>query len=119
MKHGWRIFLVVCLLLSVLMPGASEAYQSEEPNYLAQAQTILETMSPAERVGQLFLVTFEGANVTLGSDIADLILNYKIGGVVIAAANDNINGDSFAPLFLAELNNALQRLALARDTLAT
>lgn len=112
MKHGWRILLIICLLVSILAPGTSRAYQTEEPDYLAQAQTILETMSPAERVGQLFLVTFQGANVTLGSDIADLILNYKIGGVVIAAANDNINGDTFAPLFLAELNNALQRLAL-------
>ena len=112
MKHGWRIFQVVSLLLSLLTPAASQARQSGEPDYLAQAQAILEAMSPAERVGQLFLVTFQGANVTLGSDVADLILNDKIGGVVIAAANDNINGDAFAPLFLAELSNAMQRLAL-------
>ncbi len=112
MKHGWRILLVFCLLLSSIIPGVGEAHQNEGADYLAQAQIILEAMSPAERVGQLFLVPFQGANVTLGSDVADLILNYKVGGVVLAAANDNINGDTFAPLFLAELNNALQRLAL-------
>ena len=112
MKHGWRILFIFTLLLSALSPGASQARPGVQSDYAGQAQAILETLSPAERVGQLFMVTFQGANVTLGSDIADLILNYKVGGVVIAAANDNINGDSFAPLFIADLNNALQRLAL-------
>ncbi|MBK9051507.1 MAG: hypothetical protein IPL78_11485 [Chloroflexi bacterium] len=117
MKHGWRILFIFALLLSALSPGASQARPGVQSDYAEQAQAILESLSPAQRVGQLFMVTFQGANVTLGSDIADLILNYKVGGVVIAAANDNINGDSFAPLFIAELNNALQRLALDSDSL--
>ncbi|MBP8000776.1 MAG: hypothetical protein KA314_15800 [Chloroflexi bacterium] len=111
MKHWWRLLFISSLLLSILIAPPSQA-QPGTPDYAAQAQVIFDSLSPAERVGQLFLVTFQGANVTIGSDIADLILNYKVGGIVIAAANDNINGDTFAPLFLAELNNALQRLAL-------
>lgn len=118
MKNGWRIVLVFMLLVSSLWPGAGQARQSSEPDYAAQAQAILETLTPAERVGQLFLVTFQGANVSLSSDIAELIVNYKVGGVVIAAANDNISGDTFAPLFLSELNNALQRLALDSTSFA-
>jgi hypothetical protein len=79
MKHIWRIVLMAILLL--LTPGGSRTAGAVSPTQ--QAQAILESMSVAERVGQLFLVTFEGDSVTLQSDIADLILNYKVGGVAL------------------------------------
>ncbi len=72
-------------------------------------------MSVAERVGQLFLVTFEGDQATLESDIADLITNYHVGGVVLSATNDNITGygnPANIPTQTAELTRNLQSLAL-------
>jgi len=46
-------------------------------------------MTPEERVGQLFLVNFQGTNTGTDSQIYDLIANHHIGGVVLQAENDN------------------------------
>jgi beta-N-acetylhexosaminidase len=58
-----------------------------------KAQLLLQNMTAEERVGQLFLVTFNGAEALPGSDIYDLINNYYVGGVVLLAANDNFSDD--------------------------
>ncbi|NOZ00010.1 MAG: hypothetical protein GXP40_12555 [Chloroflexi bacterium] len=55
------------------------------PNVL----TAMENMTPEERVGQLFLVTFNGTDIGPDSQIYDLITNYHVGGVVLLAENDN------------------------------
>src|SRR5687768_16972051 len=46
-------------------------------------------MTPEERVGQLFLVTFQGTDTHDQTEIYDLIANYHVGGVVLQSANDN------------------------------
>ncbi|MDX1664339.1 MAG: glycoside hydrolase family 3 N-terminal domain-containing protein [Candidatus Promineifilaceae bacterium] len=78
-------------------------------------------MSVAERVGQLFLVTFQGDRVEQHDVIADLILNYEIGGVVLLAGNDNITGRGAAtpedfPLQVAQLTNQMQAVALLGES---
>jgi len=47
---------------------------------------LMNRMSPTEKVGQLFLVTFIGSDVGLDSDIARLISEYRVGGVILLAA---------------------------------
>jgi beta-N-acetylhexosaminidase len=47
-------------------------------------------MTPEERVGQLFLVTFQGTDTHDQTQIYDLIANHHVGGVVLQAANNNI-----------------------------
>jgi len=54
------------------------------------AANILEGLSPEERVGQLFLVTFQGTEVGQESSIYNLITYHHVGGIVIRASNDNI-----------------------------
>jgi beta-N-acetylhexosaminidase len=49
-------------------------------------------MTPEERVGQLFLVTFRGTNTGPESQIYDLIANQHVGGVILLAENDNFLG---------------------------
>ncbi|MFQ5398600.1 MAG: glycoside hydrolase family 3 N-terminal domain-containing protein [Anaerolineae bacterium] len=101
-------------MLSTLLPGFGPAAVHARTEM--QAQTLLDSMSVAERVGQLFLVTFEGDTANEESDIADLILNYHVGGVVLLADNDNITGygePANAPFQVAALTNQLQRLALS------
>ena len=112
----------VCLLLLLLLSTGSHTVQAQpaqQDNPTAEqanaAQALLDNMSIAERVGQLFLVSFEGDQATLESDIADLILNFHVGGVVLSAANDNITGHSNpanSPAQTNELINNLQSLAL-------
>ena len=53
------------------------------------AQAILEEMSPAERIGQLFVVTMHGNTIDEDHPIQDLIANHHIAGVILSAENDN------------------------------
>ena len=55
----------------------------------ADAQQMLDQMTPEERVGQLFLVGFTGASMDEKSQIFDLITRYHVGGVVLQSGNDN------------------------------
>ncbi len=69
-------------------------------------------MSVAERVGQLFVIDFQGSEVTSNSDIAELIREYHIGGVVLNPQNGNFsNDDPNAPRQIGVLTNQLQALA--------
>lgn len=67
-------------------------------------------MSTAEKVGQLFVVSFEGPKAGMGSDIYNLIRQHVIGGVILRPKNDNFI--SLETLNQArELTSSLQRAA--------
>lgn len=82
-----------CLILFVFIaslfgPASFSAYAQTTPPS-TKAQAVLASMSPEERVGQLFLVTFLGTDAGPESQIYDLITNHHVGGVVLLAGNDN------------------------------
>lgn len=77
----------------------------------AAVEQIFNTLTPKERVGQLFMVSFRGADLSPGSHIADLIQTYRVGGAIISAANKNFVNSSNTPVQVLELTNGLQRLA--------
>jgi beta-N-acetylhexosaminidase len=104
--------VTVCLIISFLASLWPSQAQENDPLDL-QVEQLMQEMSTAEKVGQLFLVTFSGDNVDEDSAIADLITNYNIGGVVLSTANGNITNAGDTPLDVALLTNALQELALA------
>ncbi|HRN51399.1 MAG TPA: glycoside hydrolase family 3 N-terminal domain-containing protein [Anaerolineales bacterium] len=86
--------LLLTLLLQTMAAvrpvQAATAYApSAQADPQAQAAALLQRMSPEERVGQLFLVTFSGASAPAESQIYDLIANYHIGGVVLRRDMDN------------------------------
>jgi beta-N-acetylhexosaminidase len=54
-----------------------------------EALDLLGRMTPEERVGQLFLVSFEGAGLNEESLIYDLLVNNHISGVILQRENDN------------------------------
>jgi beta-N-acetylhexosaminidase len=86
-------------------PGPDQILEQQIDDIIAQ-------MSVAERVGQLFVIDFEGNQVSDDSDIAEFIQDYRIGGVVLSAQNGNFdNSDPSAPRRIAELTNQLQALA--------
>ena len=115
--HIWILILFVCA--TILSPAHRlHAEQRQQTDIDLQAEQILNAMSVEERVGQLFLVSFVGDSATPESDIADLILNYHIGGVVLEAENDNITGygdPATVPVQVMALTNDLQRWAIAGD----
>ena len=105
--------LLVVLVLSCLpMPVAAQA----EDDFV---QEIIAHMSVEERVGQLFVVTFAGSDVSPGSDIAQLIMQYRVGGVVLLSSNGNFSNRGDTPLQVARLANGLQQLAFTASQQAT
>jgi len=89
------LFLVVLLSLTLLPIHptlASPLAQTENPE--TRAKNTLNQLTPEEKIGQLFLVSFQGAEVEPDSQIVDLITKHHIGGVMLSAENDNfISGD--------------------------
>lgn len=83
----------------------------------AIAQAVDETtraMSPEQRVGQLFLVSFDGASAGDGTGIAALVDDQAVGGVVLDPARDNFTNTPDAPAQVARLANELQARAARR-----
>ena len=103
----WVILLT--FLASFLGPATSVAYaQTSTPS--SKAQAVLVSMSPEERVGQLFLVTFTGTDTSPESQIYDLIANRHVGGVVLQAGNDNFVAAPGTVTSAHQLINALQTI---------
>ncbi len=110
-----RIAGTVLLFLVTILSVPATVRSQEEPDLPAQAEALFQSLSVPERIGQLFLVTFEGDRAPADSAIADLILNYHIGGVSLLSENDNLTGygDAAAvPQQVSELTANLQRLSL-------
>ncbi len=102
------LFVILIILLTQLFnPSkgfAQPAFQETDP--AVKAQILLDQLSPAQRVGQLFLVSFDGTEVGEGSQIYELIVTHYIGGVIMTSANNN---------FLAEDNIASATIQLITD----
>ncbi len=85
--------LLACVLLPLLNPaGSLRAYAQDSPSPREKAETLLASLTPEERVGQLFLVNFRGTDLSPESEIYDLITRFHIGGVILRADHDNFNG---------------------------
>jgi beta-N-acetylhexosaminidase len=99
-------------------PPASQSFpprNGEETETLVRA--ILARMTPAQRVGQLFLVTFVGDDLDPNSAIARLVRDWEVGGVVLLPGNENFRNEPGSdPEFktaaaVVRLTNGLQTLA--------
>ena len=78
----------------------------------ARIDDLIAGMSVADRVGQLFVVTFQGSDIGPRSDVAELIEEYRVGGVVISPRNRNFsNYTGTTREDIARLTNQLQALS--------
>ncbi|MFC2042570.1 glycoside hydrolase family 3 N-terminal domain-containing protein [Chloroflexota bacterium] len=104
---------IVIILISILMltlPGFEVVAQTVTTTPESQAAGVLNNLTPEEKIGQLFMITFVGTDVGPESEIYDLITNYHIGNIVILAENDNLTYINQSPG-----DTALQLRALTRD----
>ena len=83
------LWLLLVTLLTVPARGGAAAQATPEPGTPPAVQDLFDIMTPEERVGQLFLVSFTGTDTAETSRIHDLVVNQHVGGVVLLAANDN------------------------------
>lgn len=104
-----KILLALALVLIAVAPAMTTRAQPGDTGDPVQA--IIASLTPEERVGQLMLVTFEGSNLGPETAIAQLIREYNVGGVVLLADNDNINGQVNTPRLVQSLTTDLQQLA--------
>lgn len=100
-KRVFFLFIILVLLQSI--PGTAQDSLAQDP-----VAEIMARMSVEDKVGQLFIVPFTGAEANPGSDIWQLITEYKVGGVILLTANSNFNNDASAPRQIAELTNTLK-----------
>lgn len=113
-----RLLLVgLFVLLFVASSTAPIAAQTEADaactSDFDDVASLFTCMSVRERIGQLFLVTFAGNSAETDSAIADLILQYHIGGVVLDTRYDNFDDRDGSTLDnLQSLTTALQTHAL-------
>jgi beta-N-acetylhexosaminidase len=113
MMKVFRIIVIVMVGLSAIFTGIPiQASQTIDTHADArtQAELILNQMTPEERVGQLFLVTFQGMDISPTSQIYDLIANRHIGGVILSSENNNIPVQEDINQTLYSFTSALQNI---------
>ena len=103
--------IILSLLIPLSIGYAAPAGQTGSGD--EQAQALLDQLTPEERVGQLFLVTFTGPEAamasTTGAQIYNLIVNYHVGGVILKSDNDNFVGADQTLVIAQSLTDQLQR----------
>ena len=113
MKRFTSVVLLLVLLVMCLAP-VSPAVQAgqfaQEVDNFTRARALMENLTPEQRVGQLFLVSFEGTDISPESGIYRLITEHYIGGVVLRADNDNFTGPTDTVTSAAELVRGLQTI---------
>lgn len=109
-RTGLLLFLVALQMSSPTGVLSAPTEQAGDPS--AQAQAMLETLTPEERVGQLLLVTFLGSTATEESQIYDLIYTHHIGGVVLRRDMDNFLA---APNTLTAAHDLIEQLQQAES----
>ena len=100
--------LICASILPLTRVEAGFPRQAADPDQRAKA--LLTRMTPEEKVGQLFLITFRGRDVTSkDAKILDLIKNRNVGGVILRAANDNFTGPQGTLDEVYRMTSALQK----------
>lgn len=105
-----KLFCTVLLGIVTFSCLNSEVLAKDQSVSFEQAEQVFENLSPQEKVGQLFLVTFNGNLIDKNSKIVDLIQNYHVGGVVLSADSNNFTFEN-TTLAVQTLNNNLQTYA--------
>jgi beta-N-acetylhexosaminidase len=103
--------LVVVLVIAIASGGRAHTVQAQSPQ---ADEALLERMSPRERVGQLFIVQFDGVEVD-DAAIGTLLTDYRVGGVLLDPARGNFTDAPDAPGRVAMLTTSLQTTAMARS----
>ncbi len=88
-------FLMICALIMLFFTGCSGSSVQEEDNNISENNNEIEevdkikdkveSMSLEEKIGQLFIVGFEGEEINDG--IVDLVKNQKVGGLIYFSRN--------------------------------
>jgi beta-N-acetylhexosaminidase len=104
-----RGVVLFSFLFSLLAPLEPAQAQENLPN--EEILALIENMTAEERVGQLFLLSFDGVEVAEDSDLADFLAAYPVGGVILRADNGNFAAAPETVSALFRLTASLQEEA--------
>ena len=107
-RHLFHLLILLTFIASLLGPVSAARAQTQTPP--TKVLAVLAAMTPEERVGQLFLVTFRGTDTSAESQIYDLIVNHHVGGVALLAENDNFIDEPDTINAAHQLINKLQTI---------
>lgn len=118
----WAVALWVIVILltqtgalqaQVATPTPTLTGESEAARLDRLAAALVARMSPAERVGQLFVVTVQGREVENNSELIELFHRLHIGSVVLSPRYGNFSNERGVdtPRQVATFTNQLQALA--------
>ncbi|HSM72700.1 MAG TPA: glycoside hydrolase family 3 N-terminal domain-containing protein [Anaerolineales bacterium] len=108
MRNLLRWLVLSTIIASLLGPVAGAQAQTQTPP--PHVQALLNSMTPEERIGQLFLVTFNGTDTSETSPIHDLIANKHVGGVILLTENNNFVSQPDTVVSANQLINSLQSI---------
>ncbi|MHC1740022.1 MAG: glycoside hydrolase family 3 N-terminal domain-containing protein [Anaerolineaceae bacterium] len=114
MKRIVPAIFALIFILNLILPAIS-VEAANIPSRLEaseKANQLLAKMTPEQKVGQLFLVSFKGTDISANSQIYDLVVNKHVGGVVLEQANDNFVGPDNTIKSTQDLILGLQKNAL-------
>lgn len=114
-----RTFLALVVLLAAALGGSAAQARQPSADPEAAVEAILQSLSPRERILQLFMVGFQGPEVS--DEVRRFIAENPVGGVFLSRVNCNIvNGPEYDPAHCAfpadeEPDTPGQVAALTRD----
>ncbi len=110
--------LIVAILAAAFSAAnpvlAARTVQADDARQKAAA--LLESMTPEEKIGQLFVVTFFGRNLSPETDIYQLVVNQHVGGVILRSDLDNFTGPEDTIQTAYEMISSLQNLSWESST---
>ena len=128
-QHSRRKFWTTftrCIVLAVVCVSSVAPFPARSPGHAATslpspaeiAAAQLEQLTPKERVGQLFIITFNGTETSPAAPIHEFISKYHIGGVILKRENDNFSSSEQIPENCWGLIQELQRVEYTSSNLA-
>ncbi len=97
--------LVIVLLFGLVISGCQYdfSFQSKEKEIEQQAQTILDTLSLEQKIGQMFMVGFGGTSIP--SSLVNAISQYYFGNFIYFGPN--VADDSLVPKLSSDIQNVV------------
>ena len=93
-------------------PATEPADNIGRPAMETTVETLLASMTVADRIGQLFVIPFQGSTIRQSDAVVRLVHDYRVGAVVLTEQNGNIDNSpgSDTPRQVAALTSQLQGL---------
>ncbi|HNT73962.1 MAG TPA: glycoside hydrolase family 3 N-terminal domain-containing protein [Anaerolineae bacterium] len=103
--------VMALLLLLLIVPPVRAQTPTPDPVLSDAIVNMLSQMPPEMKVGQLVLISFPGMEIEADSDLAELIRDYGVGGVLLHPQNGNFGTTPAASASLISMTNQLQMYA--------